>query len=551
MYKNEYLSGMNEMLSDERTYKLVNRDPTTKYMNAANDLVNTLFNGGIIDENVKKGLITRQALPPKLYGLRKVHKPTLALRPVVSCIDSPGYKLARFLHVILNPLIDTFEYNLRNTQELVEYMRSIRLDVDHRLVSLDVISLFTNIPQELVIDIIRKNWSEWDKIIGVPLEMLIELVRYCFRCSYFVFSGNIYEQLDGSAMGNPASPILANIVINDAITEIIKTLPFTTPLMKIYVDDSIVAVPEKFIDKVLTCFNRYHDKIQFTMELEKNNSISFLDVKLYRTDDGHIKSDWHIKPTHSGRILNYRSNHPVHQKIGVIKGMLHRIVKISHPDFHAESFNRLRRMLRMNNYPSCFIERCIEDFMNKFNNSNDNIESGDNMNNNKKFMRFPFIKEISYNINKCFNGTNIRLVYYNLKQVKSYYTRLKDKVPMRDQFGVVYKIPCQCGKTYIGQTRQHLHKRISQHRYDCKKMDLWKLKHPVNSDPPANCTALALHHLDTNHQLLLDSVDILDKEKNWKKRNISEMCFIKMNDTINMRSDTLNLSCIYNFILNQ
>ena len=43
----------------------------------------------------------------------------------------------------------------------------------------------------------------------------------------------------------------------------------------------------------------------------------------------------------------------------------------------------------------------------------------------------------------------------------------------------------------------------------------------------------------------IDNVDILDREKNWKKRNISEMCFIKMNETINMRSETLNLRCIY------
>ena len=111
----------------------------------------------------------------------------------------------------------------------------------------------------------------------------------------------------------------------------------------------------------------------------------------------------------------------------------------------------------------------------------------------------------------------IRLVYYNWKQVKSFYTRLKDKAPIRDQFGVVYKVPCQCGKSCIGQTRQHLHKRISQHRYDCKRIDLIKQKHNVNGDPPANCTALALHHLNTGHQFLFDNVEILDREKNWKK----------------------------------
>ena len=127
-------------------------------------------------------------------------------------------------------------------------------------------------------------------------------------------------------------------------------------------------------------------------------------------------------------------------------GMLHRIFKTSHPDFHKKNLNRLRGFLRLNNYPSSFVNRCINNFIN---NNNSNIENSDNIAKNKKFMRFPFIKEISYNMNNCFDGTNIRLVYYNLKQVKSFYTRLKDKAPIRDQFGVVYKIPCQCGKSYI------------------------------------------------------------------------------------------------------
>ena len=96
---------------------------------------------------------------------------------------------------------------------------------------------------------------------------------------------------------------------------------------------------------------------------------------------------------------------------------------------------RLRGFLGLNNYPSSFIDRCINNFIN---NNNSNIKNNDSIANNGKFMRLPFIKEISYNINKCFNGANIRLVYYNLKQVKSFYTRLKDKASISDQFGVVY-----------------------------------------------------------------------------------------------------------------
>lgn len=164
--------------------------------------------------------------------------------------------------------------------------------------SLDVVSVFTNIPQDLVINIIKKNWRDWSRLVKIPLELVIELVKYCFNCSYFSFNGALYKQLDESAMGNPASPILANLVVNDAITEILKILPFTTPLLKIYVGNSIMPVPEDFIDNLLIYFNNYHKKIQFTMELEVDGCIPFLDLKVIRTDQD-LKTDRYIKPTHS------------------------------------------------------------------------------------------------------------------------------------------------------------------------------------------------------------------------------------------------------------
>ncbi|CAD6225143.1 GSCOCG00011813001-RA-CDS [Cotesia congregata] len=146
--------------------------------------------------------------------------------------------------------------------------------------------------------------------------------------------------------------------------------------------------------------------------------------------------------------------------------------------------------------------------------------------------------------------TNIKLVYYNVKQVKSCYTKLKDKTPLLDQFGIIYKIPCECDKCYVGQTRQHLKKRIAQHKYDCKKIKLVNHNVLLEVEPPSSSTALALHHLNTGHRFKFEDVSMLDQESHWKKRNIGEMCFIKMNNTINKRTDTQNLSSVYNVILN-
>ena len=42
-------------------------------------------------------------------------------------------------------------------------------------------------------------------------------------------------------------------------------------------------------------------------------------------------------------------------------------------------------------------------------------------------------------------------------------SRFKDKQPLLMKSGIVYKLTCSCGSTYIGQTRRNLLSRIKEH----------------------------------------------------------------------------------------
>ncbi|KAI4491746.1 hypothetical protein M0804_003138 [Polistes exclamans] len=97
------------------------------------------------------------------------------------------------------------------------------------------------------------------------------------------------------------------------------------------------------------------------------------------------------------------------------------------------------------------------------------------------------------------------LVFYNLVKVYSIYTKLKDKVDKLDQSNLVYKIPCECDKCYIGQTKEKLKKRIDQYRNDCKL---------TNAQKTNNTTALAEHHFKTGYNFKFDTATILDLEDN-------------------------------------
>ena len=45
----------------------------------------------------------------------------------------------------------------------------------------------------------------------------------------------------------------------------------------------------------------------------------------------------------------------------------------------------------------------------------------------------------------------------------------KDPLPMEKLAGVVYQIPCQCGKVYAGETQRRLETRIKEHKDACSK----------------------------------------------------------------------------------
>lgn len=186
-----------------------------------------------------------------------------------------------------------------------------------------------------------------------------------FESSYFKFNGNFYKQLDGTAMGNPTSPVLANIVMNHLIMKSMEKLNSVIHFIYIYVDDLILAAPKNKIDIILSNFNSFNTKLRFTAEIEVDGRIPFLDVCLIRTDEGKISTDWYVKPTASGRVLNFLSTHNIQHKKNIILNMLHKINLLSAVEYRKNNIQRMIKILTDNNYPKFFINSIIKKFYDK------------------------------------------------------------------------------------------------------------------------------------------------------------------------------------------
>ena len=159
-----------------------------------------------------------------------MHKIGIPLRPIVSRIESVSYETAEELSKILKPLVGKTSYSVKNTKDIIQSIKDIRLQKDECMVSYDVEALFTSVPTKPAIAIIQRKLEE-DKDLHLRTTMsakqITSLLEFCINSTYFTFQGKFYEQVDGTAMGSPINPIVANLFMEDLETRALTTI--TTP----------------------------------------------------------------------------------------------------------------------------------------------------------------------------------------------------------------------------------------------------------------------------------------------------------------------------------
>ncbi len=144
----DYNSKALELLSDTNTYTKENKDPTNKYAKKLSDILRKLKDDHIINIPTYRRLLPTALTLPKFYGLPKIHKVTVPLRPIIASRGSPTYDTARFVADILKPLVGKSPYHLNNSQELMNKLKDVVLEPDEERVSFDVTALFTKVPIE-------------------------------------------------------------------------------------------------------------------------------------------------------------------------------------------------------------------------------------------------------------------------------------------------------------------------------------------------------------------------------------------------------------------
>jgi len=155
--KTDYFNKMTDLLSDTHTYKIIHHNPIRKLLQDLHSLLSRWKNNQFIDLHTYRKLHTTDGLLPRAYGLPKIHKQDCPLRIIISSIGSPLYSLSNFLHNTIKSSIPTPHSFLKNSYHLVSKLSGKILDSQLELASLDVVSLFTNVPSDLVLESLQKE----------------------------------------------------------------------------------------------------------------------------------------------------------------------------------------------------------------------------------------------------------------------------------------------------------------------------------------------------------------------------------------------------------
>lgn len=117
----------------------------------------------------------------------------------------------------------------------------------------------------------------------------------------FQFNDNTYKLTHGTSMGNPLSCFISNVFMG-AMEHGLKLKKKLPRIWLRYVDDVFAVMKPEHIDTTLKLLNSQYDTIKFTVEVENNNSLPFLDLYLTRTNNT-IDINIYRKSTNTTRYI--------------------------------------------------------------------------------------------------------------------------------------------------------------------------------------------------------------------------------------------------------
>lgn len=531
--RDQYVYEVERQLNDVTYYKKLKEPIYGKTVPMIKEILDKLKKKKFINAKQRQYLEgSGQPRERRFYILPKIHKDPRTWtvpyeippgRPIVSDCQSETYFTAEYLEYFLNPISIKHPSYIKDTYEFIKFVKQLEIPQNEfYFFSMDVESLYTNIPIEAGIECVRKAFERYPDPTR-PDEELLELLQINLTRNDFMFNNEFFLQIKGTAMGKRFAPSYANLYMANWELEALSKCRKQPLCYLRYLDDiwGIWTGSMKEFDQFVNTLNSYDSSIRLKSEIKKE-SIQFLDTITFRgpqfKNTHKLDVKVYFKPTDTHALLHRDSFHPTHTFRGIVKAQLIRFDRIcTQKEDFGEAVKILFKALLQRGYTRTFLKACLRSFdQRKEKAKNDLIPiittySSVSRTLNRKW-KDNFDKMLlnsgvipnsgtvsAYRRNKNLKDWLVRaklpsIEHFKLQKAPKKFLKLKYIRSNREQLlykihqnisfktiNCIYMIFCgKCNKKYVGETKNEILLRIQQHKTNIrnrKKLDTPLVKH--------------------------------------------------------------------------
>lgn len=359
--KTDYLNEAYRQLNDTSFYRAVSSDPTSVFKQNVQERLSSLVRERKITETTARSLLPLNPVPGRFYLLPKIHKKDHPGRPIVSAIGTVTENLSSFVDTLIKDIPGTLPSYIKDTTDFLRHILDLRIPANSLLVTMDVASLYTNIPQEGGVKAAIQLYEESESPNKpVDSETLEELLKMILEMNNFEFDDKHFIQTNGTSMGTKIGPNYANLFMGKLEREFLATRTLQPLFYKRFIDDIFLiwCHGESSLLEFITAFNSFDDHITFS-HLYSASELNFLDVAI-KISGETLSTSLYRKPTDNHQYLHFKSSHVKHCKTGIPYSQSLRFKRLcSDPKDFTSNCERLRNNLLCQQYPLPVIDDAI------------------------------------------------------------------------------------------------------------------------------------------------------------------------------------------------
>ena len=206
--------------------------PTEEHTRLTENTLDEFVHTGDIYEAIAEGLKPSNPKTPKFYMLSKIYKNGNPGRPVVSSVKSHTSQISKYVDHHIQPLAKNLRSYVKDATDFINKIKNVgTVPKGAYLVSMDVCSLYTNIPNDEGLEALRESLEKNERK-SCSTKVIVTFMKLTLLLNNFVLNGLNYLQIKGCAMGTNSAPSYANIFIGKFKETFIY--PFIANLHKLY-----------------------------------------------------------------------------------------------------------------------------------------------------------------------------------------------------------------------------------------------------------------------------------------------------------------------------